>query len=176
MPTALFIGRFQPLHLGHLSVIQRALSENEHLYIGIGSAENNFRPANPLTTSERIQLLRAALNEIGAPTEKYTIIPVPNINNFALWPAHLELYIPPFNKIYTGSDVVMNLFDEYNKNRKNPYEIIHVKKDLQISSTEIRDRILRKRQWQKFLPLAVSTLLQSWNIENRILAGQEAEK
>lgn len=173
---ALFIGRFQPLHLGHLSVIQRALNETDHLYIAIGSAEQNFRPFNPFTTAERIQILKAALDEIGATPDKYTLIPIHNIDNFALWPHHVDLYVPPFQRIYTGSDVVMDLYNEVNKNRKEPYEIIHIKKELQISSTEIRERIIKKRNWQKYVPLSTAKLLTDWNAEARLPAIQEANK
>ena len=60
---ALFIGRFQPFHKGHLSVVQQAVKENGHLYIGIGSTQYNYEPYNPLTTAERIQIIEAALKE-----------------------------------------------------------------------------------------------------------------
>ena len=33
-----FIGRFQPFHLGHLAVIRRGLAEARHVLVLVGSA------------------------------------------------------------------------------------------------------------------------------------------
>ena len=40
MPTALFIGRFQPLHKGHIAVIKNLMKKYDKVLVGIGSAEN----------------------------------------------------------------------------------------------------------------------------------------
>ncbi|MCC7197811.1 nicotinamide-nucleotide adenylyltransferase [Candidatus Peregrinibacteria bacterium] len=165
---ALFIGRFQPFHKGHLSVVEQAVKENTHLYIGIGSTQYNYEPYNPLTTSERIQLIEAALKEAKIPREKYSIIPVPNIENFALWPRHVELYIPPFQKLYTGSSIVAELFHDYNKTLKKPYEIIPVQKTYKICSTEIRTAMLKNKPWEKHVAQATAKLLNEWQIPKRL--------
>ncbi len=174
--TALFIGRFQPLHLGHLSVIVKAVRENDHLIIGIGSSDENYRQANPFTCAERIQMLQAALDEANIPRESYTLIPVPNINNFGLWAQHVELYIPPFEKLYTGSPVVMKLFDEYNKKLATPYQIIPLHKEIKVSSTEVRQRMIKNRKWENFVPPAVAELVTKWQGVERLLAVQEEQK
>jgi len=165
---ALFIGRFQPFHKGHLSVVEQAVKENDHLYIGIGSTQYNYEPLNPLTTAERIQLIEAALKEAKVSREKYSIIPVPNIENFALWPRHVELYIPPFEKLYTGSDIVAQLFHDYNKTLKTPYKIIPVRKLYEICSTDIRAKMLKNKTWEKDVPPATIKLLKAWDIPSRL--------
>ena len=45
------IGRFQPFHLGHLEAVKFALSNVNHLYIGIGSSNksNELRNHSLLT-------------------------------------------------------------------------------------------------------------------------------
>lgn len=174
--TALIIGRFQPLHLGHLQLIIRAVRENEKLLIGIGSSDENYRQANPFTCSERIRMLEAALKDADVPNEKYSIIPIPNINNFALWAQHVELYVPPFQKLYTGSGVVMKLYDEYNRKLKEPYEIVPVHKEIPVSSTDIRERMLRRRKWEHLVPEAVATLINEWQGVERLIAVQEEQK
>lgn len=177
--NALFIGRFQPFHLGHLAVIKKAIKENDRLFIGIGSSEANFRPPNPFTCSERFQMIEAALEAAKIPREKYEIVTVRNIDNFALWVRHLALYIPPFQKVYTGSDTVKYLFEAHNRTSKNPYEIIdieYIKKDLKISGTLIRNLMLKKGAWQKLLPKSVVSLIGKWDGVARLKAVQEAEK
>jgi nicotinamide-nucleotide adenylyltransferase len=170
---ALFIGRFQPFHKGHLSVIQEALKENDHLYIGIGSTQYNYEPLNPLTIAERILLIEAALKEAKISREKYTIIPIPNIENFTLWPRHVELYIPPFQKLYTGSSIVAEIFKDYNKILKNPYQIIPVQKKYKICSTDIRTKMLKNIPWEKFVASATAKLLKEWHIPERLKTLEE---
>lgn len=170
--NALFIGRFQPFHLGHLSVIQKAIAENDHVYIGIGSAEANFRPANPFTAGERLYMVEAALREAKVPREKYSIIPIPNIKNWALWPEHVQTYIPPFQKLYTGSEIVKTLFQGRNKT----YDIIDIKKEIKTSSTEIRQLMLEGKKWDMFVPKSVAALIEEWRGTARLAAVQEQEK
>ena len=173
---ALFIGRFQPFHVGHLSVIQKALQVEGELMIGIGSASDNFSAANPFTCSERIQMIEAALTEAGIPKNLWSVYPVPNIENYGLWPQHVEMFIPPFVRVYTGSDVVKKLFEEYNKKLASPYEIVTVTKELRVSSTDIRDRMLKKRKWEYLVPDSVARLIHEWGGMERLAAVQEATK
>lgn len=174
--TSLFIGRFQPLHLGHLSAIVNAVRESDHLIIGIGSSDENYRQVNPFTCAERIQMLQSALDEASVPREKYTLVPVPNINNFALWAQHVELYVPPFEKIYTGSPVVNKLFEEYNKKLATPYQIVQIQKEIKVSSTEVRERMLRNRKWDTLVPESVAALINKWQGVERLKAVQEEQK
>ncbi len=166
--SAIFLGRFQPFHLGHLSVIQKAVKENDHLFIVIGSTIESFQPANPFTLGERIQMIQSALKEAKIPTGKYSIIPLPNINNYALWPAYVETSLPPFQKIYTGSEIVKELFETHNKNKKTPYKIISVKKELKISATKIRELMLQNKKWEQLVPPSTAKLLKSFKAADRL--------
>jgi bifunctional NMN adenylyltransferase/nudix hydrolase len=59
---AVFIGRFQPFHNGHLEVVRRALAEASRLLIVIGSDEAARRADFvPFTTSERREMILASL-------------------------------------------------------------------------------------------------------------------
>ena len=172
--NALFIGRFQPFHLGHLSVIKKAVEENDRLFIGIGSSEANFQAANPFTCGERFQMIEAALDSAKIPREKYEIVTIRNIDNFALWVQHLELYIPPFGRVYTGSDPVQYLFEDHNRNAKTTHEIISIKKELKVSGTIVREMMLKNGQWEILVPKSVADLIKEWDGVNRLKAVQGA--
>jgi len=45
----LFVGRFQPFHLGHLGVVKDILNEVDELVIVVGSAQYSHRIDNPFT-------------------------------------------------------------------------------------------------------------------------------
>ena len=55
-----FIGRFQPLHLGHEHTIRHALDRVKRLIVLIGSANVARDPRNPFTFEERAAMLRSA--------------------------------------------------------------------------------------------------------------------
>jgi len=60
---AVFIGRFQPFHAGHLAVVRSGLEQADQLIILIGSAWMARSPRNPWTHAEREQMIRASLSE-----------------------------------------------------------------------------------------------------------------
>lgn len=173
---ALFIGRFQPFHLGHLDAIQQAVKKTDMLFIGVGSSDDNYRPENPFTAGERIEMIKNALDEAKIAPAKYMIVPIPNIKNFELWPHHVEQSLPPFDTVYTSSDIVKILFENANKIRKNPHTIIWIQKKLNISSTNIRKAVIQNKKWEHMVPASVQKLLKNWGFRDRLKAVQEAEK
>lgn len=55
-----FIGRFQPLHIGHEHVVRQALKTVKHLIVLVGSANVARDPRNPFTFEERKAMFRAS--------------------------------------------------------------------------------------------------------------------
>lgn len=55
-----FIGRFQPLHLGHEHTMRHALDRVDKLIVLVGSANVARDPRNPFTFAEREHMIRAA--------------------------------------------------------------------------------------------------------------------
>ncbi|MGB4343828.1 MAG: bifunctional nicotinamide-nucleotide adenylyltransferase/Nudix hydroxylase [Moraxellaceae bacterium] len=56
-----FIGRFQPLHVGHLAVIHQALEQAEKVIVLVGSAWQPRSVRNPWSYSEREDMIRASI-------------------------------------------------------------------------------------------------------------------
>jgi len=154
MSTALFIGRFQPFHLGHLSVIKTILQENDFLVIGIGSAEKSRTSQNPFTASERWGMITATLDVEKIPRKKYTIIPIRDINDYSRWVKHVVNLVPPFDCVYTGSPIVKKLFKKHGK-----YPIVPIKILKGITATHVRNALEQNKNWQKFLPPAIVKFL-----------------
>jgi bifunctional NMN adenylyltransferase/nudix hydrolase len=72
--TGIFIGRFQPVHQGHIHALGMAASQVQKLYILVGSANQCRSIRNPWTFDERKQMLHLKLfaNRI----TNYEIIPL----------------------------------------------------------------------------------------------------
>ncbi len=161
---ALFVGRFQPFHKGHLSVIKKALEREERLIIVIGSAEENHEPANPFTAGERYQMIEAALEAEDISACRYVIIPVRNVENFMVWTTHVDQYIPPVDTVYTGSDIVKHLYERHGK-----YTIKDVEFVSQVSGTRIREKMLKgDDEWKEMVHPAVARLIEQWDGVKRI--------
>lgn len=162
MQSALFIGRFQPFHKGHLEMVKKILKNNERIIIVIGSAEKNFIQNDPLTAAERFQVIDESLKEAKISAEKYCIIPIRNVNNYALWIHHVNIYVPPYTRLYTGSKIAKACYC------KNGPEIIQLKRVLGLSSTKVRTALLKGKGWEKMLPPTAAKLLKEWSIPSRL--------
>lgn len=74
MRTGIFIGRFQPVHQGHVHAIGIAASQVDRLYILVGSANQCRSIRNPWTFQERSQMLSLKLH--AARITNYEILPL----------------------------------------------------------------------------------------------------
>jgi bifunctional NMN adenylyltransferase/nudix hydrolase len=55
-----FIGRFQPLHIGHEHMIRHALERVDRLIVLVGSANVARNPRNPFTYADRLAMIQSA--------------------------------------------------------------------------------------------------------------------
>ena len=81
--TAVLIGRFQPLHNGHMALLRAALERARQVVVVLGSAMQAPTPKNPFSWQERAQMLRAALTREDA--ERIRCVPVRDYYNEPLW-------------------------------------------------------------------------------------------
>lgn len=83
MKTGIVIGRFNPLHSGHLLLMEKALEENDQLIIGIGSTQD----PNLVSYQVRSRKLQEELRNI---TKPYQIIPLVDQYSPKSWVKYLE--------------------------------------------------------------------------------------
>lgn len=81
--TAVLIGRFQPVHSGHLALLHTALAQARRVIVILGSAYQARSPRNPFTWRERAALLREVLP--ASERERMIALPVRDYYNEALW-------------------------------------------------------------------------------------------
>jgi bifunctional NMN adenylyltransferase/nudix hydrolase len=81
---AVFLGRFNPIHLGHLSIIDDALDQADRLVILLGSDNAARNIKNPWTSEERKQMILSALTP--ATRERIVFAPIRDqLYNDTLW-------------------------------------------------------------------------------------------
>lgn len=77
--VAIFIGRFQPFHNGHLAIIKDGLQRFEKLLILIGSVNRARSTLNPFTYEERVELIKMNLAVWPDVLEQVLFAPVPDV-------------------------------------------------------------------------------------------------
>ena len=160
----LFVGRFQPLHKGHLKAMKDILEKIDELIIVIGSSQYSHTINNPFTTGERLVMIRWALTEEGIDSSRYWIIPVPDIHIHMIWVTELIGYTPKFDTVYTNEPLTRRLFIE-NGFKVKPV-LFHRREEY--SSTEIRERILSEENWEELVPETVAQFIKEINGVERL--------
>ncbi len=150
---SLVIGRFQPLHLGHMDVIRKCAEESEHLTIGIGSAQYSHTVDNPFTAGERYLMIEETLKAEGI--TNYSIVPVEDLNRYSVWVAHVVSMCPPFTVVYSNNPFTKRLFTEAGYSvRASPLYNREI-----YSGTEVRRRMVADEDWHSLVPEPAADVL-----------------
>ena len=151
----LFVGRFQPLHLGHVEVIKSLLRNVDELIIIIGSSQKSHEIDNPFTSGERFMMIKTALNDSKLNPSKYHLIAVPDAQTHYSWVSQIISYSPPFEIVYSNEPLTRVLFKEAGIQVEN---IPFVERKI-YSATEVRRRMLANEDWKSLLPDGVSEII-----------------
>ena len=144
---AFYIGRFQPLHNGHLKVIDMVCKDADEIIIGIGSAQKSHTPSDPFTAGERVLMITRTLAASNIKKMWY-VIPIEDLQRNAIWVSHVRTMTPPFDQAYSSNPLVTRLFLEAGVDVHSP--VMH-KRDC-LSGTEIRRRIYTHGSWESLVP------------------------
>ncbi len=158
------IGRFQPPHKGHVEVFKQILREVDELIVGIGGAQESHTLENPFTAGERMLMITRALAEAGVNLSRVHIIPIPDVNNNAIWVSHVISLSPPFSVVYSGNPLVKRLFKEAGFKTKTPPPF----KRKEYWGTNIRDRMINGRRWENLVPKSVVEVMREINAVERM--------
>jgi nicotinamide-nucleotide adenylyltransferase len=168
----LYVGRFQPFHLGHLDAIKDVLKEVDELIIVIGSAQYSHNLNNPFTAGERLVMIRHALFEANVDLSKIWIVPVPDVHLHMLWVSAVEGYTPSFNVLYSNEPLTRRLFMEAGYKVKS----IRLFERQVYTSTLIREKMLKDESWTTLVPKSVSDFISQIDGVNRLRDLSQTDK
>jgi nicotinamide-nucleotide adenylyltransferase len=160
----LYVGRFQPFHLGHLGAIKEVLTKVDELVIVIGSAQHSHNLDNPFTAGERLVMIQRSLQNADVDLDKVWVVPVPDMHLHMLWVSAVEGYTPKFSKLYSNEPLTRRLFMEAG------YVVEGISLfDRQIfASTFIREKMLKDEDWMGLVPKSVSEFIVKIDGVNRL--------
>jgi bifunctional NMN adenylyltransferase/nudix hydrolase len=160
----IFIGRFQPLHRGHLEVLRRALSLATQVCVLIGSTDRPRTVKDPFSFDERRQMITSVLAE--EERERVAIAAVQdstyNDGDWVRWvqdAVAAELGDTAGKKIgligheKDSSSYYLRMFPQW--------ELVDVDASEDISATEIRDQFFAERS-NSFVSWAVPAPVFDW--------------
>ena len=168
---ALYVGRFQPFHLGHLEILRKILKDYHEVIIIVGSAQHSHTVENPFTAGERIQMIAETLDEEGISRCVY-IIPMDDIHRHSVWVTHVQSLTPPFERVFSNEPVTVRLFKEAGC-AVSQTELI---KREHWSGTEIRKRMLKDEGWEQCVPPAVARVIKAIDGVSRIKELAQSDK
>lgn len=97
----LYVGRFQPLHMGHTSIMMRMFRECDMVIIAIGSAQQCGTKKNPFSYALRANMIRALFRETFPRANNVYIIPMDDREHPSNDPSWGS-YLISRTKVYTG--------------------------------------------------------------------------
>lgn len=160
--NGLYIGRFQPFHLGHLEAIKFALSQVENLWIGIGSSNKSNEKRNPFTADERKEMIISSLDN--ATKKRIQIYYIPDVYEHEKWTYSIDSIVPKYDIVFSNDDFTQTLY------QKRGIKVIPVplKERENLSGTNIREKIAMGKSWEELVPEGTKKVLLKIDAERRL--------
>ena len=164
LKVGLLVGRFQPFHLGHLAAVRFALKRVDYLCVIVGSAQRSHERENPFTAGERIAMIKEALDGNGVDPAKWMAIPIVDADSHSLWVSSVKSMVPKFDVVFTNDSLTYSLFMEEGIGVKAVPYLDRGK----FSATNVRDRILERKDWESLVPPQVATRVKRFGGVQRV--------
>ena len=152
-----FIGRFQPFHIGHYDVVTQALELSERVILVLGSHNRARDPKNPFTTSERIEIIKSGLSNL-PDQDRNRVFYAPQVDhpyNEDRWISDVQASVQTVihNQPWTPDSIKIGIIG-YDKDHSSYYlkkfpawELVNIApKHPDIHATDIRDQLFGDKE------------------------------
>jgi len=155
------IARWQPVHLGHASVLHALCDRASSALIGIGSSnKHDFR--NPFRLEEITDMIRL----VSGTQRNYELIPVPDLDDGPRW---REMFIELFGSLdlfVTANPYVSSLLaGDYQI--IHPIEFIPESERIAVNGSLVRREMARGGRWQELVPEEVADYIAARHLDER---------
>lgn len=171
LQAAVYIGRFQPFHNGHLRVVNDILKEYTHsLYLAVPTVGGALTRANPFTAAERVQMIRACTQHFGLPVRvtQFQVLAETDTR-----PLHIRVAeaIPDFELVFSSQEHTLSPF------LRHGYRVVRlVSPDHRISGSRVRALMLEGGNWEELVPFPVADYIRQRSLDQRLLQLPDGEK
>lgn len=106
---ALFIGRFQPFHNGHLYSLKKCLEIADKVTIGVGSSQESGTEDNPWNYMVRKQMVCEVIREQGIEANIERIFSCPDYPSDAKWVGEVKRRAGEFDVVVSNNPWTINV-------------------------------------------------------------------
>lgn len=163
----IFIGRFQPFHLGHEHVVRQALSLSDKIVLLVGSPFQPRTVRNPWDFNEREAFIRANFSK--EENKRIIILPVmDNIYNETAWIRSVQQIVSGVVHATIASAPNIGLIghqkdaSSYYLSQFPQWKRVEVENYEHLSSTDIRQRYFEEGEVLESLSTSVAMMLESF--------------
>lgn len=160
-PRLGMVARWQPVHLGHATVLHALCYHADHALIGIGSS-NRYNWRNPFTLDET----SAMLHEVLAGQDNYTLLPVPDLDNGPRWRSMVIELFGLLDAFVTDNGYVASLLrDDYTLLK--PVSLVSPDARIAVNGTMVRQTMAHGDGWQALVPASVARYITTNQLDSR---------
>lgn len=152
---AVILGRFQPLHRGHETLLDYAARQYDRSFVLVADYGER-RESDPLLYDERRRIVEALYPDA-------TVLPGDDTGDMDSTIESIERSVPETFTALTGSEWTRELFET------NDYPVeLFAKDEYEFHATDIRERIRREEPWRRFVSADAYEHLRELNFERRV--------
>lgn len=182
MKYGIVLGRFQPLHHGHVEYLVAAKRGCERLFIGItnpdsgpvtiteADAQRSLGENNPFTYIDRHLMIERSLLELGWPPESFCIVAAPITD-----PTRLASYLPT----PTLSEFFVTIYDNWGEQKAREIAGLgyatttlwrRTYDERFTSGTFVRSAIRTGEPWEHLVPSGVASYIKEFGLVETVKA------
>lgn len=110
--TALFIGRFQPFHNGHLYSLKKCLEVAEKVVVAVGSSQESSTENNPWGYKIRKTMICAVVTKAGLQPKIQRICSCPDNPSDKVWLSDISRRAGKFDVVVSNNPWVLSIMKE----------------------------------------------------------------
>lgn len=170
--TCVFIGRFQPIHQGHLETIKSALRVANKLILVIGSYKMAPSTKNPWTAQERVKMILSCLNSKETKRIHFVFIR-DRIYDETLWRSNVALEVSQHLKPNSKTALIGYEKDtsSYYLKQFPQWSFLHMDFYKGLNSTDFRGQFfLSEKPSYEGIPLPVKKILMQYRKSKKFKA------
>ncbi|WP_457356004.1 bifunctional nicotinamide-nucleotide adenylyltransferase/Nudix hydroxylase [Roseateles sp. P5_D6] len=153
--AAVVIGRFQPVHNGHVSLLRAALAEAPRVIVLLGSAHQARSPRHAFSWTERAEMLRLALTD--AERERVEVVPLRDLYDEARWVQAVHAAVQ--ERVGDADVTLVGHFKDATSDylrRFSPWRLLSLPRQHRVDATDLRAALFEAG------PEALDGVLASW--------------
>jgi bifunctional NMN adenylyltransferase/nudix hydrolase len=168
--AAVLIGRFQPVHNGHVALLRAALAEAPRVIVLLGSAHQARSPRHPFSWTERAEMLRLALTD--AERERVEIVPLRDLYDEARWVQAVRDAVQ--QRVGNGDVTLVGHFKDATSDylrRFSPWKLLSLPRQHRVDATHLRAALFEAApddldgvlaSWVDQVPPGTRSFVQAW--------------